>query len=370
MTIVLAVRVLAASVALARIGRGAKRRPALRPQPEGSLSRPVTVVIPARNEEHRIGPVLRVLAGDPQVDQLIVVDDQSDDRTAAMAADSGATVVGGQPLPEGWVGKPWALQQGLEAATGHWFLTVDADVEPTRGMVMAMVAEMEANGLDHLSAGGRFVCDSPAERFLHPAFLATMVYRFGPPGAAGSPSPPERIVANGQCALTRRAALVSQGGFAPIAGHMTDDIALARHLARSGWRVAFADGTALFEVRMHSSAAEVWREWGRSLAMTDVTTPGWQAGDLAVVWLAQALPLVAVAARLVRRRRPHLLDAAMVAVRFAMTAATAPAYRRRGPPYWLSPLADTAAALRLTASVLRPPRTWRGRTYPSAPRRI
>ncbi len=182
----LAARVLAAMVALARIGRGAKRRPPLVPKPDGSLSRSVSVVIPARNEEHRIGPVLRVLAGDPQVNELIVVDDQSDDRTAAVAAEAGAIVVRGEPLPAGWVGKPWALQQGLEAATGHWFLTMDADVEPVRGVVMAMVAEMEADGLDHLSAGGRFVCDSAAERFLHPAFLATLVYRFGSPVRPGT----------------------------------------------------------------------------------------------------------------------------------------------------------------------------------------
>ncbi len=63
------------------------------------------------------------------------------------------------------------------------------------------------------------------------------------------------------------------GGFAPVRGHLTDDIALARDLARRGWRIGFLDGRDLLDVDMHASVAEVWREWGRSLPMTDVTSP-------------------------------------------------------------------------------------------------
>jgi dolichol-phosphate mannosyltransferase len=226
-----------------------------------------------------------------------------------------------------------------------------------------MVGTAHDQGWDHLSAGGRFVCDTPGQRLLHPALLTTLVYRYGPPGTTAVP-PAHRLVANGQCSVTRRATLVAQGGYQPIAGHMTDDVALARHLARAGWRVGFLDGTALFDVRMHASAAEVWREWGRSLPMPDVTSARWKAADLAVVWLALALPLPRLLAG-----RGDRLDAALVAVRLGVLAATAPAYRRRGPAYWLSPLADVAAAVRLTGATLRPGTTWRGRSYPAARRR-
>jgi dolichol-phosphate mannosyltransferase len=317
----------------------------------------VTVVIPARDEELRIGPALAALADDHQVAEVVVVDDCSTDRTAEVAAAAGARVVTGAPLPEGWVGKPWALQQGLEAATGEWLVTLDADVEPKPGLVGTLVKTADEEGWDHLSAGGRFVCDTAGQRLLHPAMLATLVYRFGPPGTGHLP-PPHRLMANGQCTVTRRAMLAAQGGYHPVAGHLTDDVALARHLAAVGWRVGFFDVTGCFDVRMHASAAEVWRNWGRSLPLADVASWPWKAADLAVVWLALALPLP----RLLLGRGDRL-DMALAALRLGLVAATAGAYRRRGPAYWLSPLADVPAALRLTWGTLRPGTTWRGRTY-------
>ncbi len=348
---------LAGGVALSRLAQGARRRPPLAPDPDRSPLAPVTVVIPARDEEHRIGPALAALVADPQVAEVVVVDDCSTDRTAQVAAAAGARVVRGAALPEGWVGKPWALQQGLEAATGEWLVTLDADVEPKAGLVGALVAAAEEEGWDHLSAGGRFVCDTAGQRLLHPAMLATLVYRFGPPGTGRLPRP-SRVMANGQCTVTRRAMLVAQGGYRPIAGHLTDDVALARHLARRGWRVSFADGARLLTVRMHEDARDVWRSWGRSLPMPDVTRPRWQLLDLAVLWSAFALPLPRLLAR-----RGDPLDVALAAVRLGLLAAIAPVYERRGPWWWLSPAVDVPVAARLTWGALRPGRTWRGRTY-------
>lgn len=349
-------RAVAAFVALTRLAGGARRSLPLRPAPHQPMAKNVSVVIPARDEEDRIGPALRALAGDPHVAELIVVDDQSSDGTADVAAAAGARVVRGAPLPDGWVGKPWALQQGLEAATGHWLVTLDADVEPQPGFVAALVREVEAGAWDHLSAGGRFVCDTAGSRVLHPAMLATLVYRFGPPGHRRPP--PDRVQANGQCTVTRRAGLLAQGGYAPIAEHLTDDVALARHLVGRGWAVGFVDGSALFDVRMHADAPAVWRDWGRSLPMPDVTSRWWTAADLAVVWLAMALPLPRILIR-----RADRLDALLAATRLGLLAATAPAYRRRGAAYWCSPVTDLAVAVRFTWGALRPGRTWRGRTY-------
>ncbi len=350
-------RMAATAAVVARLARGARRPPALLPAPDHRITGSVSVVIPARNEEHRIGPALAALLSDPQVAEVVVVDDCSTDRTAEVATAAGARVVPGRPLPAGWVGKPWALQQGLEAATGEWLVTLDADVEPRPGLVGALVGRADEEGWDHLSAGGRFVCDSPGQRLVHPAMLATLIYRFGAPGDGRLP-PPSRAVANGQCTVTRRAMLAGQGGYRPIAGHLTDDVALARHLAGVGWRVGFLDETRLFDVRMHADMADVWRNWGRSLPMADVTGPGWKVADLAVVWLVMALPLP----RLLTGRGDRL-DVALVTARLGVLAATAGVYRTRGPAYWCSPLLDLPVAARLTWGTLRPGTTWRGRTY-------
>jgi dolichol-phosphate mannosyltransferase len=204
------------------------------------------------------------------------------------------------------------------------------------------------------------VCDTAGERLLHPAMLATLVYRYGPPDALGSASP-GRLLINGQCTAARREALIAAGGYAAAAAHLTDDAAHARALARRGWRIAFRDAGDLIAVDMHASAAETWREWGRSLALPDVTPGRWQLADLAVVWLTLGLPPLRLLAR-----RAGRVDLALLALRWLVTLPLASAYARRGLAYWLSPLADPAAAVRLTLSALRPARTWRGRTYPRA----
>ena len=343
-----------AGLALSRLARGRVRRAPLAGgarAPEGSIS----VVIPARDEVERIGPCLAGLASDPDLGELIVVVDEDDESATARAAEQGgARVLRAPALPAGWIGKPWALQLGLEAATGEWVVTLDADTRPRPGLLRALVAELRA--ADLVTAAVRFECDTAGERLLHPAMLATLVYRFGPVGAGGGRA--ARTVANGQCLAMRRTELLDAGGFARERGFMTDEIALVRSLAADGWRIAFLDGADLIAVDMHANAREVWREWGRSLSMGDVTTPASQALDLAVIWLTMAAPPLRLIAR-----RGTALDVMLLAVRFGLLAAFRRVYERRGAPFWLSPLADPLAALRLTLSTLRPVRSWRGRTY-------
>jgi dolichol-phosphate mannosyltransferase len=323
----------------------------------------VSAVIPARDEAARIGPCVVAARADPGVSEVIVVDDESADGTATVAARAGARVIPGRRLPPGWVGKQWALQQGLEVASGEYVLTLDADARPRPGLAAALVTAAAQGPFDLVSAGPRFVCDSAAEQGLHAAMLATLVYRFGPIGLARQPRP-GRVVVNGQCLLARRAGLAAAGGFAPVRGYLTDDIALARDLARRGWRIGFLDGRDLLDVDMHASVAEVWREWGRSLPMTDVTSPASQAADLAVLGLTTVLPLARLAAG-----RPTALDLGLLATRVGLLGPLRGCYASPGLGVYLSPLADVAALIRMTGGTIRPVRSWRGRRYPvsSAP---
>ncbi|MEO3809860.1 glycosyltransferase family 2 protein [Sphaerisporangium sp. B11E5] len=347
-------------VVAARLAKGRDRLPALRPPAAAPDRGTISVVVPARDEEGRIGPCLTAALADPLVREVIVVDDESADGTAGVAAGLGARVVAGRPLPDGWVGKQWALHQGLAEATGDVVVTLDADARPEPGLFAALAGALD--DCDLVTVAPRFVCDGAAEQALHAAFLATLVYRYGPVGPR-VPPPPYRVLANGQCMAFRRKAMRSASGFVRVRGNMTDDVALARTLAGDGWDVRFLDGRALLEVDMHSSVAEVWREWGRSLPLADVTDGPRLAGDLAVVWLTAALP----AARLLAGR-PTRLDLALLGVRFLLAGALWRGYTRPGPGLLLSPLLDPLAALRLTQGVLRPSRTWRGRTYPRAAR--
>lgn len=344
----------AAGVAAVRLARGRNRPAPLVPGRSGPPPRRVSVVIPARDEEARIEGCVRPLLADPDVYEVVVVDDESRDGTARLAARLGARVVPGAPLPDGWVGKQWALHQGVRAAEGPFVVLLDADTRPEPGLCAELVALLGT--FDLVSAGPRFVCGGVAEQALHASFLAGLVYRFGPIGPAAAS--PERLLLNGQCMAFRKDAMVRAGGFARVRGHLTDDVALGRLLAEDGWRIAFRDAGALLDVDMHESAADVWREWGRSIALRDVTGAGGLAADLAVVWLALALPT----ARLVTGRATPL-DLGLLVQRLLLAAALRGSYARPGMGLAISPLLDVPMAVRLTWSVLRPARTWRGRTY-------
>ncbi|MGB0112220.1 MAG: glycosyltransferase [Ilumatobacteraceae bacterium] len=352
--VILMVRLVAGAVVVRRLSHAASAPEPVRPAstPTGSIS----VVVPARDEAARIGPLLEAIVGAPGVDEVIVVDDQSTDRTAEVASRDGVRVITGTDLPPGWAGKAWALQQGITAARGDWVVTLDADTRPDPELPSAAVARATTDGIDLLTLAGRFDCPTPGSRWLHPAMLTTLVYRFGAPGA---PLTADRLLGNGQCMVVDRRRFIEAGGMEPVRADTVEDVALARHLARAGWTVGFLDASDLLTVRMFESFGDTLRGWGRSLALPGVETRRRQLLDLAVIALTQVLPLARVASR-----RADVVDIALLAVRVGTLVGTRRAYTRTDAAYWASPLADPVAAAAIAAGIARGRRqTWRGRTY-------
>ncbi len=166
-------------------------------------------------------------------------------------------------------------------------------------------------------------------------------------------------MANGQCMAFERRWFLEMGGMALVSGEVVEDIALARRLATDGWRVGFLDASELLDVRMFESAGDVWNGWGRSLALPGVDPRNRQLFDLAVIVLAQVLPLPRLLIR-----RGDVVDLALAAVRLGTLVGTRTAYTRNDAAYWLSPLADPLAAVAIARGIARGGRqTWRGRTY-------
>ena len=361
----IAIRAAALAVAIGRLARAANQPPPLASAPTGAatggttgaaaLLRPgsISIVIPARNEAERIVPLLQALRGATNVIEILVVDDQSTDSTAAIAASYGAVVISGQALPDGWAGKAWAVQQGIDQARGTWIVTLDADTRPGADLPAALIARMVADGTQFATVAGNFECPTTGVAWLHPAMLTTLVYRFGPPGGQRRP---DRQLANGQCMAFANDANIS---LSDVRSNTVEDVALARHLAGRGLNVAMYDGSSLLTTRMYEDLGDAWSGWGRSLALPGVETAWRQSLDLAIVVLAQVLPLP----RVLLRRRGDIVDVVGVLMRLGTLVGTRRAYRSVSPVYWLSPLADSAAAVAIARGIVARQQTWRGRSY-------
>lgn len=368
-----------AGVLLRRLLPGMRRPPPVPPRDHGPAGA-VTVIVPTYNEARRLAPCLAGLARQSDVlAEVLVVDSHSTDGTRELVAraaehDPRLRLLVDPPRPPGWIGKVWALQHGLSKARTPWVLGVDADTVPDPGLVAGALAAAEAGAYDVVSFSPRFAGLARAERWLQPAILTTLVYRTGVPGRDA----PERMLANGQCFLARRRVLDDAGGYAAARASWADDVTLARSLARRGARVGFLDGSRLFDVRAYASVGEMWREWGRSVDLSDATPRARQWGDLAVLALGQAAPLwTAIAAGVwLASGAPDThpvaaallgVNAVLLTVRGALLWALRRSYAEPGVLYWLSPLADPAAVLRILLSTVRRPRRWRGRDFASAP---
>jgi hopene-associated glycosyltransferase HpnB len=201
----------------------------------------VTAVVPARDEAEVIGESLAsLLAQDYPGDlRVIIVDDQSRDGTAEVAQGAAATanaaerltVLSGKPLPPGWTGKLWAMQQGIERAEEtkpEYLLLTDADIAYVPDTLRNLVAQSQARGLVLTSLMAKLRCESFAERALIPAFIFffQMLYPFP---WVNRPDHPMAGAAGG-CMLVRCDALHVAGGIESIRGDLIDDCALGRRL--------------------------------------------------------------------------------------------------------------------------------------------
>lgn len=350
----------------------------------------VSVIVATLNEAARIGPCLEGLhAQGNALREVLVVDSRSTDGTRElvqemMARDARFQLLTDDALPPGWIGKVWALETGLQQSSGEWILGIDADTVPEPGMVSAILRAVEDRRFDAASFGPRFIGQSAAERWLQPAMLVTLIYRCGATGADAAD--PDRVLANGQCFMARKSVLISNGGYTVARASFSDDVTLARHLARRGAHVGFLDGSRVISVAAYRSAGEMWREWGRSFDLKDGTSQLRRWMDVAFIWLVMALPVPVLAiigiARLVAgpevMHAPGFagttnlvsalaaINALMLCVRILLVYAIRGSYAKRGWTFWVSWLADIPAAVRLTLSTARRPHAWRGRSYNSA----
>lgn len=379
--LLLLIQVPATALLLSRLLKGPRRYPPLQPQqPTPDMLGRVSVIVPTLNEASRISPLLKGLSRQSyEVREVIVVDSRSQDGTpdlvkAAQQQDPRFRVMTDDPLPSGWVGRPWALHNGFlfSSERSEWFLGMDADIQPHSGLVASLVKTAQTEGYDLVSLSPQFILKYPGECWLQPSLLITLLYRFDPAGIYTEQ--PERVMGNGQCFLCRRSVLAAINGYSSAKSSFCDDVTLARNIAAAGFKVGFLDGAKVLKVRMYEGAMETWKEWGRSLDLKDASNRAQIWGDLWLLSAVQGFPLIILLAYLPMSSSPYLpislilgLNIFLLFIRFALLLAIAPSYDRKnakgGWLFWLSPLADPLAVLRIFLSAFQTPREWRGRKY-------
>ncbi len=199
----------------------------------------VVAVVPARDEAEVVGQAIASLVAQdyPGAFRIVLVDDGSSDGTAAIArASAGAserlTVLDGAPLPRGWTGKLWAVQQGIAAAGAPDYLWLtDADIAHSPDTLRMLAGAAAPRQLALVSLMARLRCDSFAERLLVPAFVYFFQMLF--PFAAVNRAGPTAAAAGG-CMFVRGDALAAAGGIMAVRGAIIDDCALGVVLKRQG----------------------------------------------------------------------------------------------------------------------------------------
>lgn len=224
----------------------------------------LSIIVPARNEARQIEQCVRSLLAQDYPDfEVIVVDDRSDDETAAIVAriaaeDARLRLISGEPLPQGWVGKPWALHQGAQQARGEWLLFTDADTIHEPNAATASLAYAQTHNLDVLSVLTEQLMVTLPERIFLPTILWIIAFSIGSLDAINDPAS-ESALFNGQYILALRRVYHAIGGHEAVRGEIAEDLELARLLKRDGrFRTALVGASGLVRVRMYRSFGEIW----------------------------------------------------------------------------------------------------------------
>jgi hopene-associated glycosyltransferase HpnB len=286
----------------------------------------IAAVVPARNEAESLPVTLPALLAQDYPGELRVflVDDNSDDGTGAVAAELGEkaardalladraplTVVTGQPRPDGWAGKVWAMAQGFAAAVGaeaasdragglapEYVLFTDADIAWTAHALGDLVRGAEADNRALVSQMALLRAQTGWERMIVPAFVYFFAQLY--PFRTVNDPRSRTAAAAGGCMLVRRSALEQAGGLDAIKGALIDDVALGTLLKRAGHRTWLGLTTDIRSARPYPDLASLWHMIARSAYVQLRYNPLLLAGTLIGLLLLYAAPPAGVIAALI-----------------------------------------------------------------------
>ena len=228
----------------------------------------VTAIVPARNEEAMIAACIESLARQPEIAQILVVNDQSSDATAdvvrrCMKEISNLRLLETKELPDGWVGKNHALGVGVQQATSPWLLFTDADAKHAPSSVARALQIAHEQKAALVSFSPEQISRNWYEKALIPFIYLRLAKRFSYDRVNDPASPV--AAANGQFLLIRRDAYDAIDGHRGVAGEVLEDVAIALRVKQAGHRIWFGSGNGLVQTRMYTSFSAMWEGWKKNL---------------------------------------------------------------------------------------------------------
>jgi hypothetical protein len=223
----------------------------------------ISILFAARDEEEKLPDALKAfLSLDYPNYEIVAVDDRSTDSTPDILRehaekDARLKIVRVGELPNGWLGKPHALQKGYEVSTGEWLLFTDADVQLRPDTLRRAVSLAQRRKLDHLTLMCRLVMETFWEKAVLTFFGLGLFLMANPHGIEDERS--KSYAGVGAFQLLRRSAYEASGTHRMLALEVVDDMRLARNVKKAGFRSAMGLATEFVSVRWHSGVGNIIR---------------------------------------------------------------------------------------------------------------
>ncbi len=237
----------------------------------------ISAIIPARNEEVAIARAVESVAGQAEIGEVIVVNDQSSDGTAGILEELArripkVKVMNTLELPAEWVGKNHAVAFGAAAATGDWLLFTDADTYHLMGSARRALNDAAEQNAVLVSYSPEQELGSFWERALIPFVYCRLGAHFS--FALVNRADTKDAAANGQYLMILRDVYENVGGHAAIRGEILEDVALARRVKSAGYGIYFTAPVGTVRTRMYRSLGAMWQGWTKNLYPLMGGSPG------------------------------------------------------------------------------------------------
>jgi chlorobactene glucosyltransferase len=230
----------------------------------------VSVLVPARNEEHNInGILISLLRQDYPKYEVIVLNDNSTDKTPELISEiqkeyPRLRIINGKELEEGWTGKCFACKQLFDASKGEYILFTDADTVHNTNSLRDSITIALNREADMLTLFPKMQMVTLAEKIIMPMLWFTVMLLL-PFYFVDKKGFVKFSIGIGPFMMFKRVSYEAIGGHNSVKNAIVEDVWLARLIKEHGMNLVAADGSNMLSVRMYRSFKEIWNGFSKNI---------------------------------------------------------------------------------------------------------